>query len=290
MHIFLTGGTGTIGNAVLAQAIAANHRVTALVRSDTAAETVTTQGATALFGDIGDPNNWMTNAAAADAFIHLASSFDDTMAETEPRLLASLAAHVAGRTTPLRVLYTGGCWLYGQTGNAVARESSPLNPISAFDWAADSIETLKSVPNLSTAVLHPAMVYHQAGGVFSRMLTALRAGRPAPIWGNDRTRWPLVHRDDAAAAYLVLAKQMDANGPFNVVAETGIEVGEIARVLAQQAQIRTRPAILPRKWVLARHGAWAEGPMLDQQMESRLLPDLGWRPQHPDFSALRYDL
>lgn len=288
MHIFLTGPTGSIGGAVLDHALQAGHSVTALVRSAAAASSVRAKGAQTLTGDLCAPDTWMPVAAAADVFIHLASSFDDAMAVTEPRLLASLKTHSLSRTTPLRFLYTGGCWLYGETRNAVATETSPLRPIQAFDWAATAIGSLSDATHLSCATVHPAMVYGVDGGVFGRMMTALRAGRPAPIWGAEHTRWPLVHRDDLARAYLLLARTPDAMGTFNIVAETGVAVGDIAATLADQAGVKVRPAVLPRKWVLSRHGAWAEGPMLDQQMRSTRMADLGWVPEYPDFTALAY--
>jgi len=230
----------------------------------------------------------MGTAVQADVFIHLASTFDADMARIEPVLFASLSAHLQTRPQPLRLLYTGGCWLFGETRNAVADEASPLRPIPAFEWAAQAIAELDKIPNLSCAVMHPAMVYSDTGGVFSRMITALRAGRPAPIWGGDHTRWPLVHRDDLAAAYLLLATTPSATGTFNIVAEKGVPVGEIAETLATAAGVKARPAVLPAKWVRARHGPWSEGPMLDQQMRSARMDTLGWSPVHTDYSTRPY--
>jgi nucleoside-diphosphate-sugar epimerase len=287
MNIFLTGGTGSIGSAVLAQTAAAGHHVTALARSDAAGVALSAAGATPLSGDITKPDSWMPQAVAADVFIHLASSFDDTMTVTEPALLNSLITHAQARATSLRFLYTGGCWLYGQTGSAVATETSPMRPIQAFKWSAKAIAMVQDHPDLSCAILHPAMVYDETGGVFRRMMAALRAGRPASIWGSESTRWPLVHREDAACAYLLLA-QNDAVGLFNIVAEHGVAVGDIADTLSKQAGNKTKPAVLPPKWVLSQHGHWAEGPMLDQQMRSTRMAALGWSPQHADYTALTY--
>ena len=288
-RIFLTGGTGSIGSAVLAAAVAAGHTVTALTRSAASAHRVKDAGAQAFQGDVADPDGFMHVAAESDAFIHLAASFDAEMAQTEPRLLDALFKATAARSTPLRFLYTGGCWMYGQTGNAVAEERSPLTPIAAFAWAEDAITSLADRPGLSTAVIHPAMVYDtRDGGVFDRMIRALRAGRPAPIWGSEHTRWPLIHSADAATGYLCLIDRPQATGAFNLVTETGVPVGEIARVLAEQAGIKTPPAVLPRKWALRQHGEMAEGPMLDQQMRSTRMGDLGWVPAYPDFSVLNY--
>jgi nucleoside-diphosphate-sugar epimerase len=290
MHIFLTGGTGSIGGPVLRRSLAAGHTVTALVRSDTAAKQVAQAGVTPLHGDLSAPEAWMPKAAAADVFIHLASSFDGEMAVSEPLLVDSLLHHAQTRAQPLHFVYTGGCWMFGQTGNAVATESSPMNPIQDFDWATQAINRLQDQPSLNLVLIHPAMVYDETGGVFDRMITALRAGRPAPIWGSEHTRWPLVHANDAAAAYVLLAENPDASGTYMLVSEQGVTVGEIAGVLAAQAGVKTPPAVLPRKWALMRHGSMAEGPMLDQQMAQTRLTELGWVPEFPDFSTLTYQI
>jgi len=289
MHIFLTGGTGIIGSAVLACALKEGHTVTALARTTETAAQLESRGAQALAGDITQPEKWVDHAASADCFIHLASSFDASMAQTDPLLIDQLATATRPRATPLRFLYTGGCWLFGATHNAIAHEESPLNSIAAFDWAAACIAQLKALPHLSTAILHPGMVYDGGGGVFSRYIRALRQGRPPSIWGDAKTRWPLVHRDDAAAAYVLLAGLADT-GTFNVVTQQGVSQNDITDVLRDQAGIKAPAAVMPHKWVLSRHGRMGEGPMLDQQMSGARLLTLGWQPDYPDFSALHYEV
>ncbi len=288
-RIFMTGGTGSIGKAVLKQMVTAGHEVTALTRTDTGAAQITSFGAQPLMGDITAPDFWMQEAATSDVFIHLASSYDLEMAQTEPRLLSALFDAVRTRKEPLRFLYTGGGWLFGQTGNDIADEATPLRAITAFKWAQDAIESLPDRPGLLVSVIHPAMVYAPDGGVFTRMMRALRAGRPAPLMGSEHIRWPLIHREDTATAYLAIARASDPAGVFNLVAEQGVPIGEIARVLGAQAGVKTPPAILPRKWALRQHGIWAEGPMLDLQMRSTRMADLGWAPSFRVFSSVTYD-
>lgn len=288
-RVFMTGGTGSIGKAVLQQLVLANHEVCALARSAGSAQQVVDLGAQPVMGDITAPEQWIEAAATSDVFIHLASSSDLEMAQSEPRLLAALFDAVRTRTVPLRFLYTGGGWLFGQTGNDVADEATPLRAITAFKWAQDAIESLPDRPGLLVSVIHPAMVYAPDGGVFARMMRALRAGRPAPLMGSEHIRWPLIHCDDAARAYLAIATAADPLGVFNLVAEQGIPVGEIARVLGTQAGVKTPPAVLPRKWALRQHGIWAEGPMLDLQMRSTRMAGLIWAPEITDFSAVTYE-
>lgn len=54
MHIFVTGGTGTIGSAVVAELLGNGHTVLALARSDDSAQAVKRAGAEALRGGLAD--------------------------------------------------------------------------------------------------------------------------------------------------------------------------------------------------------------------------------------------
>jgi len=54
MHVFVTGGTGTIGSAVVAELLANGHTVLALARSDSSEQTLKTAGAEVLRGRLAD--------------------------------------------------------------------------------------------------------------------------------------------------------------------------------------------------------------------------------------------
>ena len=65
MRIFLTGGTGYIGAAVLDGFVKAGHRVDALGRNSEKAAQVQARGAQPILGDLGNPASY-ADAAPAD--------------------------------------------------------------------------------------------------------------------------------------------------------------------------------------------------------------------------------
>src|SRR5690349_21757285 len=76
MHVFITGGTGLIGSAVVAELLAHGHTVTGLARSDASAKALDAAGATALRGGLADLDAVRAGARQAQGVIHLAFAND----------------------------------------------------------------------------------------------------------------------------------------------------------------------------------------------------------------------
>ena len=83
MRIFLTGGTGYIGSAVLDALVRAGHRVDALVRNTEKAAQVHARGAHPVLGDLANAASYAYAAAAADGVVHAASGLHGAGPEAE---------------------------------------------------------------------------------------------------------------------------------------------------------------------------------------------------------------
>lgn len=284
MKVFLTGGTGSIGTAVATALVARGDAVIALSRAVEADRKLRAFGAVPQRGDLRYAADWAHVAVACDGIIHAGATFDHDMGTTDRQVITALlqAASVSG--THPRLLFTGGCWLYGATGDRIAGEGPPFCPLPAFAAATETARIVLQSRHASAAVLHPAMVYHREGGVFEGFLAAARGNDPVPVIGSLETRWPLVHRDDLAAAYLVLLDRPDLTGHFNVAAEVGVPVRSIVAAIRKHFDHGAGTEIMPVGKVVAASGAWAAGYALDQQMAAdRLRTETIWRPLVTDF-------
>src|ERR1700728_777110 len=76
MHVFVTGGSGLTGPAVVSEILAAGHDVTGLARSDAAAARLESLGATPHRASLEDLDSLRSGAADADGVLHMAYGGD----------------------------------------------------------------------------------------------------------------------------------------------------------------------------------------------------------------------
>ena len=76
MRVFVTGGSGHIGSAVIPELLQAGHQVVGLARSDQSVATIEAAGATAQRGSLDDVELLRETAREADGVIHLAFRHD----------------------------------------------------------------------------------------------------------------------------------------------------------------------------------------------------------------------
>ena len=92
MHVFVTGGTGTIGSAVVAELLGNGHTVLALARSDGSAQTLKDAGAEVLRGGLADLDVLRAGAAQSDGVISLAFGRDYSSADALAAAIAEESA------------------------------------------------------------------------------------------------------------------------------------------------------------------------------------------------------
>src|SRR3954447_9094604 len=117
MRVFITGGSGYIGSALVPALIATGHEGTALARDDADAGKLAGAGAIPVPGELSDVNVLRAAARAADGVVHLAPSSPDV------DLAASEAMQFELGDGPF--VFTGGVWVYGNT-HGVVDEAAPL--------------------------------------------------------------------------------------------------------------------------------------------------------------------
>src|SRR5262249_12819130 len=157
------GGTGQIGAPIVTTLMNRGHEVLALARSAESAVRLQASGAEALRGDIQDPVVWLDALDQVDAGIHTACDFASDMGQVDQGLVDALIGRLSVLGRRRRLVYTGGCWLFGATGDRIATEDSPFDPLPAFAWMVRHLRRVLAAPSFDGMVVHPAMVYERDG-------------------------------------------------------------------------------------------------------------------------------
>jgi nucleoside-diphosphate-sugar epimerase len=281
MRVFVTGGTGLIGSAVVAELIGNGHTVLALARSDASAAAAEAAGAEPLRGGLADLDILRAGVARADGVIHLAFGNDfssaDALAQAvaeESAAIATLGEELLGSDRPF-VTVSGTPWAPGR----VSTEADPAmtdEPVGGRGRAVTAVLGLASRGVRSTAVRLPRTVHNEGAGGFAGLLTniARRTG-VSGYPGDGAQRWPAVHALDAAVLFRLALEQAEAGTSWHAVADEGDKVHDIAAVIGRRLG-------LPVESVPAEtYGPLGPIFATDQPSSStQTRQALGWAPKH----------
>ncbi|MEV8548122.1 SDR family oxidoreductase [Streptomyces sp. NPDC051572] len=288
MHVFITGGTGTIGSAVVTELLGNGHTVLALARSDGSAQALESAGAKVLRGDLADLGVLRSGAAQSDGVISLAFGRDysspDALAQAiaeESAALAALGQELIGSNRPI-VTVSGTPWVPGRAST----EADPLptdGPVGGRGRSVNALLGLASRGVRSTAVRMPRTVHNEGQGGFAGLLTdqARRTG-VSGYPGDGAQRWPAVHALDAAALFRLVLESAPAGTSWHAVADEGDAVRDIAAVIGRRLGLPVET--VPEETF----GPFGPIFAMDQPASSAHTRDaLGWQPTH---SGLLKDL
>ncbi|MDB4941149.1 MAG: NAD-dependent epimerase/dehydratase [Labilithrix sp.] len=287
MHVFVTGGTGTIGSAVITELLRGGHTVLALARSDSSARALQEAGAEVLRGDLSDLAVVRAGAARSGGVISLAFGRDYSSPEAlaasileETAANAALADELRGSERPL-VVASGTPWVPGRASTEV--DPVPTEgPVGGRGRAVMAL--LAQAPALrSMAVRLPRTVHNEGKGGFAGFLTenARRTGT-AGYPGDGAQRWPAVHAADAAVLFRLVLESAPAGTVWHAVADEGDAVRDIATVIGRRLGLPVER--VPEETF----GPFGPVFAMDQPASSaHTRAALGWKPSNP---ALLEDL
>lgn len=227
MRVFVTGGTGLVGSAVVAELLGNGHAVLALARSDASALAVEAAGAEPLRGGLADLDVLRAGADQADGVIHLAFSNDFSSPEAlaravaeESAALAALGDGLVGSDRPF-VTVSGTPAVPGRAST----EADPVptdGPVGGRGRAVTAALGLASRGVRSAAVRLPRTVHHRGAGGFAGMLTGIaRRTGVSGYPGDGAQRWPAVHALDAAVLFRLALEHAPAGSSWHAVADEG---------------------------------------------------------------------
>src|SRR6202142_575465 len=238
MRVFVTGATGFIGTAVVRELIDAGHQVLGLARSDASAKALIAAGADVHRGSLEDLESLRSGAAAADGAIHTAFIHDflnyGPAADADRPAIETLGSALAGSDRPLIV--TSGT-LLAQRQGPLATEEDTHNPNFPRKSEDSALALASRGVRVSTLRLPPSVHGEGDHGFVPRLISIAREKGVSAYVGDGHSRWPAVHRLDAAHLYRLVLEKGTAAAKYHGVADEGLPTREIAEVIGRQLNL-----------------------------------------------------
>jgi nucleoside-diphosphate-sugar epimerase len=293
MKIFVTGASGWIGSAVVPELLQAGHQVTGLARSDASAEALAKAGAEVERGTIDDLDLLAKAAAASDGVIHLAFKHDiaftgdfEGASNADRTAVDTFGDALAGSGKPF-VIASG---LLGLAPGRVATEKDGLTPppsVPGQEGPSARLRTAQATLALAdrgvrSSVLRLPPTVHGDGdnGFMAALVGMARQNGNAAYVGDGSSRWPAVHRLDAAQLFRLAAEKAPAGTVLHAVGDEGVAMRAIAEVFGQQLGL---PVVsVPPEDAAERFSFLGGFIALDSPASGTITEELlDWRPTHP---------
>ena len=282
-RIFVTGATGYLGSAIAARAARAGHDVYGLTRSEDRARALTAANVKPVLGDLARAEAWIGVLQNCDSVVHAA--FDAETGASEADLNALEAFRVSALDGRVRtVLYTSGIWVHGPGGDAPIDETAPLKPLELVQWrvAHEEIAVDLSVHEVRTVVLRPGMVYGERRGILGAWFAEAHEKGTLTYPGDGTQRWPMVHRDDVADAYLLALEHGGHAERFLLADDSRHTVRQMAEAASLAANVPAQS--WPADELVAALGLYGKALLNDAAVSAaKAHRELGWVPRHNSF-------
>jgi nucleoside-diphosphate-sugar epimerase len=285
MHVFVTGGSGLTGPAVVTDLIAAGHGVTGLARSDAAAARLESLGATPHRGSLDDLGSLRAGAESADGVLHMAYGGDftdlDDMMRRDRTAIEALGEVLVDSDLPF--VSTSGTLVMPAGRESTERDEPDASGLAAFRIAGERACLAFTDRGVRASVVRLAPTVHGPGdhGFIGMLVDRARKTGVSAYVGDGGNRWPAVHRLDAAVLFRLAVEKAPAGSVLHGAAEN-VPFKSIAETIARGLDL---PAVSLTPDEAATHFAspfMAVAYGFDAPVTSALTQDLlGWSPTRP---------
>jgi nucleoside-diphosphate-sugar epimerase len=240
LKILVTGATGFTGGHLARRLLSDGHSVRALVRSETQAQQLATQGIEACVGQLTRLEDVLRAARGCDQIHHLAAVYRTAghpdSYYREVNVTGTLNVLDAARQVQCeRVVHCSTGGVHGHIARPPADESYPFGPGDVYQRTkleAELAVTAAGQRGQPVTIFRPGAIYGEGDLRFLKLFRAIRNGAFVMI-GSGETRLHLVHIDDLVAGILLCSSRPEARGElFLLAGPEAPTLNEIVRHIA----------------------------------------------------------
>jgi uncharacterized protein (TIGR01777 family) len=299
MRVTVTGASGLIGSALVAELGEQGAEVTVLSRDPSRArETLGVE--TVRWDPLGEPAP-VKALIGADAVVHLAGenvaqrwtgqakrAIRESRVTGTRNLLLGLAAageaEAGGQQRPRTLIGGSAVGYYGPRGEEPLDEDAPSGSgflaETCVAWEAEAQRA--TALGMRVALVRTGVVLNRDGGALQKMLTPFRLGVGGPVAsGEQYMSW--IHRDDLVGMILAAIEDERWVGPVNGTAPEPVTNREFSHALGHALH---RPSLLPVPGFALRllYGEMAEIVTTGARVMPAKALVLGYSFRHPELA------
>jgi nucleoside-diphosphate-sugar epimerase len=293
-RVFITGGSGFIGNAVANAFKREGAHVTCLCHSEQSKKMLEGQGYTAVKGDMESPEHWLNHARASEIIVHAAHlrpgrrlSKKWLKKSMELRDVTLEALIEAGKSNGgcKALIYTSGMVAHGDHGDELIDEEAKPNEsaLGEYHLTGEALIKESAKEGVPSLCLRPGMVYGSTGTFGKYFLSPAEKGN-YQYPGTGDNYLPFVHVNDLAEAYVMAAEDPPVGQVINIVDDEPIQVKMMAERLLD-AFGGGKASSVP-SWVVGLFAGDALAEMLTgsyRVQNGRAKDVLKWQPKYKSF-------
>jgi dihydroflavonol-4-reductase len=262
-RVFVTGGSGVVGRALVERLVSGGDEVVALARSRPSEETVRSLGAVPVRGDLFDEEALSSAMAGCSVIYNVAGVNTLCVEDPLPMMRANVEAPpvvvlAAARAGVRRFVHTSSAATIGEPSGVVGREDTPHRGWYLSTYERSKTEGERAVfeagrqTGVEVVCVNPSSVQGpgRSGGT-ARFLLAYLDGRLKVF---VRTNVSLVDISDCAEGH-VLAASRGVAGERYLLNSIALSLGDALALAGDIAGVEGKPRMLPRQ--VAEVGAWA---------------------------------
>ena len=239
MRIFITGGTGLIGSALIKDLLMRGHDITVFTRN--AKKASEKLGNQVIYSTSLDS---FASLDEYDAVINLAGEpiagrpwtkrQKERLSNSRLRTTQKLSELINKSNNPPKVFISGSAvGYYGSQGDALlTEESEPYNEFTyrlCRQWEANA---LQAATNTRVSILRTGIVLSSIGGMLPKLSFPFRYGFGSVI-GSGRQYISWIHIQDMVDAIIYLLETPDVEGIFNLTSPDSVTNREFSKALAK---------------------------------------------------------
>jgi len=252
-RVFITGGSGFLGYAILGRLVKEGRPVVALARSASTARTLRELGAQVIEGDVLDPGRLVEGMQSCEVVYHVAGVNELCLPDPSPMFAVNVegsrnVVEAAAEAAVRRVVYTSSAATLGEVKGTVGDEESPHRGSFLSEYERSKYEAERAIreaaERLGVDVVYvlPSSVQGpgRIGGTARLLLDFVNGKLKTAV----DTRLSLISIADCTEGH-ILAEAKGRPGERYVLNGATLTVREALAILSAVTGLTDRPRFLP---------------------------------------------